>query len=79
MKQLLEHPIIKGYVPIIRKAIGLGSQLDEVKFMSSFVFYTPTKSTMWKNNIMLKLKTSSSCFIITMVVVVFLILMYILS
>jgi len=38
MKQLLEHPIIEGYVPVIRKAIGLGSQLDEVKFMSSFVF-----------------------------------------
>ncbi|KAH9537817.1 hypothetical protein CY35_16G071600, partial [Sphagnum magellanicum] len=31
MKQLLEHPIIEGYVPVIRKAIGLGSQLDEVK------------------------------------------------
>jgi hypothetical protein len=44
MKQLLQHPIIEGYVPVIRKAIGLGSQLDEVKFMSSFVFNTPTKS-----------------------------------
>ncbi|CAK9264273.1 unnamed protein product [Sphagnum jensenii] len=31
MKQLLEHPMIEGYVPVIRKAIGLGSQLDEVK------------------------------------------------
>jgi hypothetical protein len=43
MKQLLEHPIIEGYVPVIRKAIGLGSQLDEVKFMSSFVFVYPNK------------------------------------